>query len=56
MLGAGGGPSWQIQLITAGNIIYDTGIIVFPEPASFSIAALSFVGLLAAGRRRFRAA
>jgi len=53
------GFTFQVQLISAGNVIYDPGILVgppiVPEPASFSIAALSFVGLMAAGRRRFRA-
>ena len=49
------GFTFQVQLISAGNVIYDPGVIVgppiVPEPASFSIAALSFFGLLAAGRR-----
>ncbi|MBL9165333.1 MAG: hypothetical protein JNL18_21580 [Planctomycetaceae bacterium] len=44
--------TFQIQLITAGNVVYDTGVVdLCPEPASLSIAALSFVGLLVASRR-----
>jgi hypothetical protein len=50
----------QIQLITGGSVVYDTGVLSVPltypnptepEPASLSIAAIGFLSLLAAGRR-----
>lgn len=50
-----GGHFWaniyvRIQLISAGNVIFDQAIGT-PEPASLSIAALGFVNLLAVRRR-----
>jgi hypothetical protein len=50
-----GGGTFQIQLIAAGNVVYDSQPLtfgsIFPEPASLSIAALGFTGLVAVRRR-----
>ncbi|MBL9165334.1 MAG: PEP-CTERM sorting domain-containing protein [Planctomycetaceae bacterium] len=53
--------SWQMQLITGGVVMYDTGILTtffppdpdpdVPEPASLSLAMLGFAGSLAVRRR-----
>jgi opacity protein-like surface antigen len=44
--------TFQIQLITAGNVVYDTQVLeACPEPAGLSIAALGFTGLIAVRRR-----
>ena len=44
--------TFQIQLITAGNVVYDTGILdACPEPTSTALAAVGLVGLMAVRRR-----
>lgn len=52
---SGAGGAVQIQLISAGSVLYDTGILAYgpiiPEPAGLSIAALGFTGLVAVRRR-----
>ncbi|QDT72961.1 hypothetical protein [Lacipirellula limnantheis] len=59
MMSSGGGFSYQIQLISAGNVLYDTGINTipltdptFPEPSGLVIAAVGMVGLLSSRRLR----
>lgn len=60
-LSTGGVLSYQVQLLRAGNILFDSGVLsipltpdpTLPEPSSLSIAAIGgAVSLLAARRRR----
>lgn len=50
----GGAGTFQVQLITAGTVVYDSGLqpVPIPEPATFAMAGLGMIGCVAAARRR----